>query len=111
MHLWYVCKCCAIFENKDGYYWSGNCEHGISDSRGCKARNISNGPISYFVVFCDEARWRKAVKYTEYHKINPTNCNSHRLCSFAVRIGLQFSCLEFTYNLQLGKWSLKSGQY
>ena len=71
----------------------------ISESWGCKSRNISNGPLCYFVVFCDEACWRKTVKYTEYHKISPTNCNSHRLCSFAVRICLQFSCLEFTYNV------------
>ena len=33
--------------------------HGVA-----KARNISNGPLCYLVVFCDEACWRKAVKYT-----------------------------------------------
>ena len=32
-------------------------------THGAQRRNISNGPISYFVVFCDEARWQKSQIY------------------------------------------------
>ena len=51
----------------------------------------------------------KAVKYTEYHKINPTNCNSHRLCSFAVQL-LVYNFLVWssliTFNLANGHLNL-----